>query len=376
MCDVSEGTDSGDLISNIIEVIIITAFEVFQIKGQYVRVAFWPVDLYLTTSYRTRIPLALLLDANMTDVHHGLRMVRYIPSLELNSWKLRALRFLTGYMNMSPKPLDTIEREEMIISNSGGNPDVQVTITRPRKHSENMPAIFWIHGGGLVSGNRFMEAGSTDRWVEMHGAVVVSVEYRLAPEHPAPAAIDDCFAAWKWMINYAEMLKVDKTQVVIGGNSAGGGLAAATAQRIFDDGGQQPILQFLVYPMLDDRTVNASSAKQHYIWTTKSNCFGWTSYLGCTPGSEQVPKYSVPARREDLQGLPPAWIGVGDQDLFFEEDVAYANRLTAAGADVVLDVVKGAFHASEGLFPNAEPSKAFLEFQDVALRKAFGPRRQ
>jgi acetyl esterase/lipase len=376
MCDVSEGTGSGDLISNIIEVIIIMAFEVYQIKGQYVRVGIWPVDLFLTTSYRTHIPLALLLKANMTDVHHELRMVRYIPRIEFNSWTLRALRFLSGYIYMSPKPLDTIEREEMIISNSGGDPDVQVTITRPRKHSENMPAIFWIHGGGLVSGNRFMDAESTDRWSETHGAVVVSVEYRLAPEHPAPAAINDCFAAWKWMIDNAEMLKVDKTQVVIGGSSAGGGLAAATAQRVFDDGNQQPILQFLVYPMLDDRTVNASSAKQHYIWTTKSNCFGWASYLGCTPGSEQVPKYSVPARREDLRGLPPAWIGVGDQDLFFGENLAYADRLTAAGVEVVLDTVKGAFHASETLYPSAEPSKVFVGFQDAALMRAFGLRDQ
>ena len=312
----------------------------------------------------------------MTDVHDELRMARFIPSLELNSWKLRALRFLTGYITTRPKPSDTIEREEMTISNLGNNPDVQVTITRPRKHSKDMPAIFWIHGGGLVLGNRCMDTRSTDTWAETHGAVVVSVEYRLAPEHPAPAAIDDCFAAWKWMIDNAKMLKVDKTRVVLGGNSAGGGLAAATTQRVFDDGGQQPILQFLVYPMLDDRTVNAPNPKTHYTWTTKSNCFGWTSYLGCAPGSEQVPKYSVPARRKDLQGLPPAWIGVGDQDLFFKEDVTYADRLAAAGVEVVLDTVEGAFHASEGLFPNAEPSKAFVGFQDAALRKAFGPQRR
>jgi acetyl esterase/lipase len=335
------------------------AFALVQIKGQYARVA------SCTSS-------ALFLVANMTDVHHELRSVRYLPSLVLNSWNLRALRFVSGFINLGSKPLDTIEREEITIGNSNGNPSVQVTVTRPRKNSGNMPAIFWIHGGGLVLGNRAMDEGQADKWAEAYGALIVSVEYRLAPEHPAPAAADDCFAAWKWMIENAEKLKIDKTRVVLGGNSAGGGLAAATTQRIFDDGGQQPILQLLVYPMLDDRTVNAPNPKKHYVWTTKANRFGWTSYLGCAPGSKQVPKYSVPARREDLRGLPPAWIGVGDQDLFFEEDVTYANRLTAAGVDVVLDTVKGAFHGSEGLFPSAEPSKAFVGFQDAALRKAFG----
>jgi acetyl esterase/lipase len=359
MFSISEGSDSGNLKSNINEDIDVMAFALVQIKGQYARVA------SCTSS-------ALFLVANMTDVHHELRSVRYLPSMVLNSWNLRALRFVSGFINLGSKPLDTIEREEITIGNSNGNPSVQVTVTRPRKNSVNMPAIFWIHGGGLVLGNRAMDEGQADKWAEAYGAMIVSVEYRLAPEHPAPAAADDCFAAWKWMIENAEKLKIDKTRVVLGGNSAGGGLAAATTQRVFDDGGQQPILQLLVYPMLDDRTVNAPNPKKHYVWTTKANRFGWTSYLGCAPGSKQVPKYSVPARREDLRGLPPAWIGVGDQDLFFEEDVTYANRLTAAGVDVVLDTVKGAFHGSEGLFPSAEPSKAFVGFQDAALRKAFG----
>lgn len=306
----------------------------------------------------------------MTDIHPELGSIRWFPSLKLNSWNLRPVRFLTSMMSNS-RSLDTVEREEMTVSGADGDPDVQVTITRPRQHSENMPAIFWIHGGGMVMGHRSMHAKNTDRWAEMHGASVVSVEYRLAPEHPAPAAIDDCILAWKWMVGHTEMLKIDKTRVILAGASAGGGLAAATAQRVFDEGGQQPILQFLVYPMLDDRTVNIPNPRQHYIWTTESNKFGWTSYLGCTPGSEQVPKYSVPARREDVHELPPAWIGVGDQDLFHDEDVTYANRLAAAGVLVTLDVVKGAFHGSDGLFPNAEPSKAFVESQDAAMRKAF-----
>jgi acetyl esterase/lipase len=274
------------------------------------------------------------------------------------------------------KPLDTVEREENTISGPTGHPDVQITITRPRQRSGGMPTIFYIHGGGMVLGNRFMDAKMTDRWAEIHGALVISVEYRLAPEYSAPAPGDDCFTAWEWMIKNAASLQIDTSRIVLAGNSAGGGLAAVTAQRVLDNGGQQPILQLLVYPMLDDRTVNALDIKKHHVWTTESNRFGWTAYLGCAPGSEQIPNYTVPARREDLRGLPDAWIGIGDQDLFYKEDVTYAERLRAAGVEVTLDVVKGAFHGSENLFPKAGPSKMFVRFQDAALQKAFKSKRR
>jgi acetyl esterase/lipase len=200
---------------------------------------------------------------------------------------------------------------------------------------------------------------------------VVSVKYRFAPEHPFPAALEDCYAALGWLHENAEKLGVDRGRIAIGGESAGGGLAAALAQLAHDRGELPVCFQLLVYPMLDDRTALDPTRPRTLVWTPTGNHFGWTSYLGHPPRLEEDRPYAVPARREDLSGLPPAWIGVGDIDLFYPENVGYAERLQAAGVACQLEVVPGFYHGAFGMAPDDSAiANGFRNSAKRALRAA------
>ena len=235
-------------------------------------------------------------------------------------------------------------------------------------------ALFWIHGGGYVIGRSVLNDRLCGETARALGSTVVSVEYRKAPERPFPAALDDCHAGWAWLQREAANLGVDPARVAVGGESAGGGLAAALVQRLRDEGGPQPAGQLLFCPMLDDRTAAKDQLDlvAHFVWNNRMNRFGWRSYLGVDPGSASVPAYAVPARRVDLAGLPPAWIGVGDIDLFHEEDVAYAERLRAAGVPVELDVVPGAAHGFEVWAPDTSLAREHTARARAWLRRTLG----
>ncbi|MDN4490698.1 alpha/beta hydrolase [Demequina sp. SYSU T00068] len=224
------------------------------------------------------------------------------------------------------------------------------------------PALLWIHGGGLVIGSAVQDDGLCARTAKRLGTVVVSVEYRLAPEHPFPAALDDATAAWEWLHAHARELGIDPGRVAIGGESAGGGIAAALAQSLRDSGGVQPVAQWLFAPMLDDRTAADTSldAVDHVVWSNVSNRVGWSAYLGAAPGAASVPPYAVPARREDLGGLPPAWLYAGDIELFHDEVADYARRLDDAGVPVTFEVVEGAAHGFENWAASTPLSKALV----------------
>ncbi|MEZ0365342.1 alpha/beta hydrolase [Mycobacterium sp. pUA109] len=228
--------------------------------------------------------------------------------------------------------------------------------------AEPAPALVWIHGGGYVLGQAAMDDALCRRLSSELGMTVASVDYRLAPEHPYPAALEDCYAALTWL---AGLPAVDPARVAIGGASAGGGLAAALALLARDRGEVAPALQVLVYPMLDDRSAQLPENPNYRLWSARSNRFGWTSYLG---GAD--PQLAVPARRADLSGLAPAWLGVGTLDLFYEEDLAYAERLQQAGVPCTVEVVPGAFHGFDRLAPKAPVSQAFLASQCASLRAA------
>lgn len=235
-------------------------------------------------------------------------------------------------------------------------------------------ALLWIHGGGLILGNAAQDGPLCIRYAQALGLVVVSVEYRLAPEHPFPCALEDCLAAWHWLQANARGLGVDPARIAISGHSAGGGLAASLAQGIRDQGGIQPAAQALFCPMLDDRTAarRELDSVNHPIWNNRNNRGGWRWYLGQEPGAPALPDYAVPARREDLSGLPPAWIGVGDVDLFYEESRDYAARLKAAGVDCRFDPVPMAPHAFETFVPGASISRDYLGNNHRFLGEALG----
>lgn len=258
-----------------------------------------------------------------------------------------------------------------------GAPEVRLFIVGASTTQRPRPAVLYMHGGGYVSGNT---ASSWPRYTGLqdiakaHDCTVVSVDYRLAPETPFPGALEDNYAALKWLHANAESLGVDRTRIAVMGESAGGG-HAATLSIAARDRGEIPILfQLLIYPMLDDRTGSTRDVPPHvgaFIWTRQANRFGWSSLLGVPAGSQRVPKDSVPARATNLRGLPPTYIGVGALDLFVREDIEFAERLIDAGVTTELAVAPGAYHGFFFLAPDAEISKRFSTAYNAALAKAF-----
>ena len=250
-----------------------------------------------------------------------------------------------------------------------GEPPVRVLVTTPVERELAGPAVLWIHGGGMIVGTPQFEALGSGRVARDLGVVVVSPDYRLAPEHRFPAGLDDCMATLRWMRDHAEELGIDQDRIAVMGGSAGGGLAAAVAQRSHDEGITLRA-QVLVYPMLDDRTVlrEDDAGRGRFGWTPAANRFGWTAYLGREPRLSDAPAYAAPARRSDLAGLPPTWIGVGDLDLFYDEDVAYADNLTTSGVPCELVTVAGMYHGADGIAPKASVLQDFRRGMTEHLR--------
>jgi acetyl esterase/lipase len=239
---------------------------------------------------------------------------------------------------------------------------VGVRLHRPAGVDQPGPALLWLHGGGYIIGTAQQDDALCRRFTRELGITVAAVDYRLAPEHPYPAPLEDCYSALTWL---AGLPAVDPARVAIGGASAGGGLAAALALLAHDRGEVTPALQLLAYPMLDDRSGSRPDNPKYRLWSPKSNRFGWKAYLGTAD-----PKVAVPARRDDLSGLPPAWIGVGTNDLLHDEDVDYAGRLAAAGVPCRVEVVNGAFHGFDQVVPKAGVSQSFFASQCASLRTA------
>ena len=204
------------------------------------------------------------------------------------------------------------------------------------------------------------------------GVLVASVDYRLAPEHPYPAPIEDCHAGLRWLVASATELGIDLARVAIGGGSAGAGLAAGLALLVRDQGEITVRYQHLVYPMIDDRNQTASSHAilDSRVWNRTCNHVGWNAYLGGRAGTDGVEAYAAPARATDLAGLPPTYICVGTLDLFLDEDIEYARRLLAAGVPTELHVYPGAFHGSPGTVPNAVLSRRWRADELDSIRRA------
>jgi acetyl esterase/lipase len=245
-------------------------------------------------------------------------------------------------------------------------PGVSVRVHRPTGVKDPAPAVLWIHGGCYVIGCAAQDDRLCRRFTRALGAVVASVEYRVGPEHPYPAALDDCEAALNWLLAQPD---VDSSRIAIGGGSAGGGLTAALALRLRDQRTAQPVMQLLTYPMLDDRPAFRADPdpKRRRLMDQGMNRFGWESYLR---GAD--PNHAVPARATDLTGLPPAWIGIGTHDLLLDESLEYADRLKQSGVPCAVEVVQGAFHGFDRVAPKAGVSRRFFESQCAALSEALG----
>jgi acetyl esterase/lipase len=272
-----------------------------------------------------------------------------------------------------PAPEMGVRVAERAVPGPPGAPPVRVLTYQPARANAPLPAYLHIHGGGYVLGSADTADTSNRELATTLGCFIVSVDYRLAPETRAPGSVEDCYAALKWLHGAAAELKVDSARIAIGGESAGGGLAAALAL-LARDRAELPIcFQNLVYPMLDDRTaslVKTNPFTGRHIWTADSNRFGWSSLLGGAPGAVRVSPYAAPARAVDLRGLPPTLITVGQLDLFLEEDIDYATRLMQAGVRTELHVYPGAYHGFD-LASEAQVAQAMIRDRRNALRRAF-----
>ena len=260
-------------------------------------------------------------------------------------------------------------KQEIAIEGSDGVA-VALRVYRPAGLSGTLPCLYWIHGGGFVMGSLDSDDRLLQEMVHFAGCVAVAVEWRQAPEHPFPAALNDTHDALEWLWAHADDLEVDRTRIALGGASSGGGSAAALALLVRDRGRIELCFQLLVYPMLDDRNETASSFDivDRRVWHREANILAWQYYLG-DPAKAVLP-YAVPARADDLSGLPPTFISVGALDLFLDEDLDYGRRLIRAGVPTELHVYPGAPHGVNKFGYPAAVARQFARDRDEALRRA------
>jgi acetyl esterase/lipase len=259
--------------------------------------------------------------------------------------------------------LPSIEKSHNVLTTTrmikGTESELLVKVYEPKsRQNEKLPAVFWIHGGGYVMGHPDGDDALCECFTEKIKCVVVSIDYRLAPEHKYPAAIEDCYAGLKWTVSKAEELKIDTSRITIAGASAGGGLAAALALMVRDRGEIKVAFQAPLYPMLDDRNETPSSYEINEknlpkAWNREANEIAWKMYLGSNASGE-VPYYAAPARAKDLTGLPPAYIFIGQLDPFRDETLEYVTRLAQAGVPVEFHLYPGCFHGFDSIFNNTE----------------------
>lgn len=302
-------------------------------------------------------------------------LLEVFPPLNLSTEILPFLRHgQAAPVPDAPDPDDlfpSVVVSEEHVPGEDGDPDVRVLLHRPREQADTAPGLVWIHGGGYVMGQPEADDLLCRRIADETGAVIASVDYRLAPETAAPGPLHDCYATLRWLHGNIDKLGLDPARIAIGGASAGGGLAASLAILARDRAELTVSFQALVYPMLDDRTGSTTDSHPYageFVWTPSDNVFGWSALLGEEPGGADVSPYSAAARVESVAGLPPTYISVGALDLFAEEDLTYATRLLRAGVPTEFHLYPGAFHAYD-LVPTATLTQVHLRDLIGALQR-------
>jgi acetyl esterase len=276
-------------------------------------------------------------------------IIDMFPALDMTLENIADVRSTMVAFSQYPDEL-TVRPEIVQAKGRDGAPDVPLYVYNPPSQNRSRAAILHIHGGGMVIGSAEMSKMSMPDIALAHEAVAVSVDYRLAPETPFPGPQEDCYAGLDWLVVNAEKLGVDPTRIIVMGESAGGGLAAALALMVRDRGEHKLAGQILIYPMLDHRTGGTNCLYKNpttgeFIWTASRNQFGWDSLRGNYAVSDDRKGWFSPARAESLAGLPPTFIMTGSLDLFVDEDLDYARRLSADGVLIELHVYPGGIHA-------------------------------
>ena len=289
-----------------------------------------------------------------------------MPALDITRDNVERVRELMAERPQPPSTVEVMHDTNLVATENG---DVTVHIYRKSEH-QNQSALLWVHGGGYLLGNAEDERARVI--AEALDCTVVSVEYRLAPEHPFPAGVNDCFAVLQWMAAESSELNINPARIAIGGASAGGGMSAGVALMNRDKGGVPLAFQLLLYPMIDNlHATESGQYENHPIWNQGTSFNAWEMYLDGSPGEAASP-YAAASRATDLSGLPPAYICVGSEDLFRDEDVEYAQRLSAADIPCELAVFPGMYHGGDMFVPNATGSErlktSFLRALGDALR--------
>ncbi|GII88039.1 esterase [Sphaerisporangium siamense] len=281
-------------------------------------------------------------------------------------------RMRAAFADMPPVVAPGVSVEDLRVPGPDGDPDIRLRVYRPEDADGPLPALYWMHGGGMVLGMVEMDDGTLSRYVREAGCAAVSVDYRLAPENPHPAPVEDCYAGLVWTAKNAGEIGVDPARLAVGGSSAGGGLAAGTVLLARDRGGPQVAFHMLLSPMLDDRNITPSSREfdEAVLWSRAENLFGWTALLGADAGTTAVSPYAAPARAADLSGLPPAYIDVGELEVFRDECIDHAQRLLQAGVSTEFHLFPGAFHGFDAVLPDAAVSRRAVAGRVAALRRA------
>ena len=292
---------------------------------------------------------------------------------DINDVRRRAEELFASIAPLLPTVTGVSERD-VFAPGPPGAPDVRLRIYAADGRPRPSAAVLWIHGGGLVMGTLDRSDFQCRALAARQNTLVVSVDYRLAPETPAPGAAEDCYSALLWLASAAEELGVDPARLVVVGGSAGGNLAAATALLARDRGGPPLRAQVLHYPMLDDRNLAPSTHAVTYArtWHRAANLAGWSAYLGSSLGSDEVSIYAAPGRAKvaQLRGLPPTFIDVGELDIFRDESISYAQSLLHADVTVELLVTPGAWHGSETFCPDAPSSRRINALRSDAIARA------
>jgi len=312
---------------------------------------------------------AIDLEAAVDEMHAAVLGALPADFLDLTDINVARER-VYGFMGMMPAPElpESVDVSEQMVPGYQDDPDVRVKIYRPAGLPAGSPALVWIHGGGMVAMTAEVDDFRCATTAEAHNCLVVSVDYRLAPETAAPGLVNDCFAALSWVSNQAADLGISADRIVIGGASAGGGLAAGTALMARDLNGPDLAAQLLVFPMLDHSNTTPSSHRivDTRVWNRAANVTAWAAYLG----GKAPTAYSSPTTAEDLSGLPPAYINVGSLDMFLDEDIAYAQALNAAGVSAELHVYPGAFHGSNSFVAEHPTSQRWNAEENEFLARA------
>jgi acetyl esterase/lipase len=265
-----------------------------------------------------------------------------------------------------------VRRQQIKVPGPEGAGDVLLEVFHPARGTGPWPLLYNTHGGGMVNGDALTEIPTHIKYVAEGLAVLVGVDYRLAPENPDPAPIEDCYAGLAWVAQHSNELEIDLSRIIVIGASAGGGLAAGVALLARDRGFPTVSHQVLIAPMLDDRFETPSSTMLDGagVWDFHDNKFGWTCLLGDRRGGSDVSVYAAPARAEDLTGLPSSYIDVGGVETFRDEAILYATRLLQAGVSVDLHVWAGGFHGYDFMAPDAAISQRTEQVRSEYIHRA------